>query len=117
MRIFRWGCLLAVLIGVASVAAVAITVMRPARVIETDRDALANSLESELDGPEARCRRAPSEGDNLWTCSVETEDSGPGGPGAATYELRVSDWGCWETAGAGRNQLEDCIWLMDYVFN
>ena len=117
MRIFRWGCLLAVLICVACVAAVAVTVMRPARVIETDRDALAKSLESELHGPEARCRRAPAGGDDSWTCSVETESSGPGGPGAATYDVRVSDWGCWETSGTGRNRLEDCIWLMDYVFN
>lgn len=115
MRIFRWGCLVAVLISAVCIGAVVLTVYRPTRVIGIDRDALATSLESELDGRDARCRRVLGAGEHAYGCEVETEGSGPRGTDGASYNLKVSDWGCWETVGGGRQRLDDCVWLLDYT--
>jgi hypothetical protein len=112
LRIFRWGCLLAVFTAVACVALVVLLVFRPTTVIGVDRDALAQSLESELDNGTAQCRRVSGAEEDRYSCEVGERGSGFRGE---PYTLRVSDWGCWETTGGGRRRLDDCIWLYDYA--
>jgi hypothetical protein len=122
LRIFRWGCLLAVLIGLACVAAVVVLIARPARIIGVDQKPLASSIEGELPrDEEADCddRGGPSG----FSCRVSVVGNGGSGLEAArTYVVRADGWGCWTARWQGGDPVADqkvsgCIGILDYVFD
>jgi hypothetical protein len=113
----RWGRLVAVVVVLASLAAIALLVVRPARVIGVNGDALQTSLEGELptagsSPAKARCTEA-SRG-AAWRCDELSH--------SISYEVRVDDWGCWHgehvgglLSGPAPQRVSGCIWLLDFL--
>jgi hypothetical protein len=110
--------LLAIAIALLALAAIALLVVRPARVIEANAASLASSIGDETDARTARCEEVQSGRANgsAWRCEVVE----PAGSGQATrtYAIHVDEWGCWDasvSAPANRTRPSACIWLLDYV--
>lgn len=112
-----WGRLVAVLVALASLAAIAVLIVRPARVIGVGSGALETSLEQELpeagsNAGKARCTEERRE--HEWRC----DELGH----SVSFEVRVDDWGCWKAEHVGGlpadpwpRRASSCIWLADYV--
>jgi hypothetical protein len=105
------------LVALASLAAIAALIVRPARVIGVGSDALETSLEEELpeagsNAGKARCTEERRE--HAWRCDELSHSVG--------FEVRVDDWGCWKAERVGGllpeswpRRASSCIWLADYV--
>ena len=121
MKLLRRGCLLALLLMIAALGAIALLVVRPARVVGVSGDPLAASLDGELRAEhEGECEEIEggrAEG-TVWRCALSLTE-GRGSPEAVReFTLEVSEWGCWkaqEAAPEAGKRLEDCVWLADYV--
>lgn len=112
------------ILGLAALAAIALMVARPARVVGVDDAALASSLRQQVDAGTARCEAAHDEGGEktAWRCALARITIGGGGDEASgTYVVEATEWGCWAATRTGvgapglPRKLSACIWLADYV--
>ena len=102
-----------VVAGMLALAAVALLVGRPARVLGVSEDVLAESLAAQVDDPPAFGCTEAARG---WRCRVQRSEGREGG---IVYAIDVNDWGCWRGRAigpAGRFPAPSgCIWAIDYV--
>ena len=96
---------------VVALAAIALLVARPARVVGVGEGPLADSLRAEVEANRTAC--AQIEGGrptgSVWRCNA--------GRGTS-YSVQASDWGCWNAEridGRGPRRADACIWAGDFV--
>jgi hypothetical protein len=107
-----WGSVAAVLL--VAVAAGALFVLMPVRLLGVSREPLEYSLESHTVGHVAGaiCNQTPRPG--VWTCQVLADVAESM---YADYEVHVSDDGCW-TARSEAEALRPargCLGFRDYL--
>lgn len=110
----RSGCLLAVVLILASLAGIALIAVRPSVVIGLSDEPLAKSLADETDRSDGRCRE---QGDGDFRC-VTFEESSAGG-GRRGYDVGEDGFGCWAAkprGGSGKPE-KGCLTILDYVIN
>jgi len=108
----RRGLVLAVGALALSLAAIALLVARPARVVGVSEGTLADSLRAEMGAERTSCLEIEGgrASGTVWRCTAGR---------TALYAIQVDDWGCWKAErlrrGTGERRLEACIWLGDFV--
>lgn len=105
---------------VICLAAIALMVFRPARVVGTSEKALAYSVKSTANASESGdC----AEVEDDWLCRLKTFDKASSSKVASLYAVDVDDWGCWGAVRRGLRghddalprTLDGCITIADLV--
>jgi len=95
-----------------ALAAIALLVARPARVVGVSEGPLADSLLAELDAERTDCLEIEGgrPAGTVWRCTAGR---------TALYAIQADDWGCWKGERLRRDTVErrpqGCIWLGDFV--
>ncbi|MFN8151198.1 MAG: hypothetical protein U0R24_08745 [Solirubrobacterales bacterium] len=131
------GRVFGIVLALLALAAIALMVFRPARVVGPTEDSLAHSLVSAADASEGgTCLEAESgdsgdsgdkggeggEGDIGWLCRLRGRPDGASDVRSVVYEVDVDGWGCWDASviqgrpGGGMTRtLEGCITAADFA--
>lgn len=108
--------LLAIAVAVLALGAIALLVVRPARVVGMSGASLAQSIGDELDAHFEECSEVPGgrRTETAWRCSTGRPGSGSEG---TSYAVEADVWGCWEAQrlGGGRRGPSACVSALDYV--
>jgi hypothetical protein len=121
----RWGLILALGVGLLAIGAIALMVVRPARVVGVTKDSIGSSIRHEADATGSRCESVPGgrPDETAWRCRVVALTDGGSSSITTEYALQATEWGCWEgqriasRGGQSPRELSSCIWLADHVFN
>jgi len=109
----RGGAILAIVIALLALAAIALLVMRPARVTGVSQNALEASVGRTLGSTlTPTCDELRGE---RWSC-VAAES----GEERGAYLITIDDWGCWQAKApdstrAGATPPEACISVRDFI--
>ncbi len=115
-----WGKIFWLVVGLLCVAAIALMVFRPARVVGPNEKSLAYSVKSAADASESgEC----AEVEDDWLCRLKTFDKGSSSKVSSLYAVEVDDWGCWNAYRRGLRghdnalprTLDGCITIADLI--
>lgn len=116
----RRAVVVAVGLTLLTLAAIALLIARPARVVGVTEGSLADSLQGEVEaalGPKGTCEEAESgrPHETVWRCSILRKEKSPGL--VLEYSVRADEWGCWDAKPVSdeARDLSSCIWLMDFI--
>lgn len=123
------GRLLGIALALLALAAIALMVFRPARVVGPTEDSLAHSLAAAADASEGGACLEDDDGgeagegkEDDWLCRVRGRPDGASDVRSVVYGVDVDGWGCWDArvvqgqpGGGMTRTLDGCITAADFA--
>ncbi|MCB0865443.1 MAG: hypothetical protein KDB58_07005 [Solirubrobacterales bacterium] len=119
------GRVFGIVLALLALAAIALMVFRPARVVGPSEDSLAHSLVSAANASEGgTCLEGGQGGKDGggWLCRLRGRPDGASDVRAVVYAVDVDGWGCWNAhvvqgrpGGGMTRTLDGCITAADFA--